>query len=186
MNEPAYQPYFCEENAWKLCASRLAEEGSDPEEWAVVFISNRQRACPLWHQAAAPDPRQPVLWDYHVVVLHRLERGFDIWDLDTTLGFPIAAEVWWSATFEGLSDFPEPFHPSFRVIPADEYLETFSSDRSHMRGGEGWKQPPPEWPAIFQPERGMNLERFIDTTRPGPGRVLTASAFRELYAARPE
>ena len=36
----------------------------------------------------------------------------------------------------------------FRVIPAAEYLATFSSDRSHMLVDGVWMSPPPEYPPI--------------------------------------
>lgn len=37
----------------------------------------------------------------------------------------------------------------FRVIPAEEFLQTFASDRSHMLTPEGhWMSPPPTYPPI--------------------------------------
>lgn len=37
----------------------------------------------------------------------------------------------------------------FRVIPAEEFLQTFASDRSHMLTPEGqWMSPPPIYPPI--------------------------------------
>ena len=37
----------------------------------------------------------------------------------------------------------------FRVIPANVFLDTFASDRSHMLDAEGkWLKPPPSYPCI--------------------------------------
>ncbi len=37
----------------------------------------------------------------------------------------------------------------FRVIPAEVFLATFASDRSHMKNEDGsWMQPPPSYPCI--------------------------------------
>lgn len=43
----------------------------------------------------------------------------------------------------------ELFFRFFRVIPAESYLETFSSDRRHMRRPDGsWIKPPPQYEPI--------------------------------------
>lgn len=52
---------------------------------------------------------------------------------------------------EGRRTIPNHFRPKFRVVPANEYLRWFASDRSHMRredGGGGWSSPPPNWEVI--------------------------------------
>jgi hypothetical protein len=37
----------------------------------------------------------------------------------------------------------------FRVIPANEFLKEFASDRRHMKRPDGtWIKPPPNYPAI--------------------------------------
>lgn len=41
------------------------------------------------------------------------------------------------------------FNRFFRVIPAEQYLAEFSSDRRHMRRPDGtWIKPPPPYPPI--------------------------------------
>lgn len=162
-----YTPYYCEENIWWLCQDpRLA--GARRE---VVFISNAQRACALFHQRAAAAPDGPVLWDYHVVLAVEGERGFEVWDLDCTLGAPLAAVAWLEATFGPVVALPALVHPRFRVVDAETYVASFSSDREHMRSPEGgWHAPPPEWPRVLRGE--PNLDRFIDLERPFLGEVL--------------
>jgi len=57
----------------------------------------------------------------------------------------------------------------FRVIPADDYLDFFVSDRSHMIDQTKayppvYKQAPPPWPTIIGPKAGdceMNAHQYI-------------------------
>jgi hypothetical protein len=45
----------------------------------------------------------------------------------------------------------------FRVIPADEFLSTFASDRSHMLDEDGkWLKTPPSYPCLQT--KGIFLE----------------------------
>jgi hypothetical protein len=177
---PRHCPYYCEENIWWLAGdSRLA--GQEPH---VIFISNPARSVALWHQRAAPSPDQPVIWDYHVILLARAgsptSSDWLAWDLDSKLSAPTPVGEYLRRTFMGGHLVSEPFRPSFRLLPATLYRREFHSDRSHMRSGEGWSQPPPPWPPILgrlegtysgvqdlagrDPGGTPNLARFIDTT----------------------
>ena len=93
-----YQAYYCEENIWRLCQQpQLQVHKSE-----VVFISNPRRTCALWYQRAAPYPTEPVVWDYHVILLTQTpDNIWQVWDLDTLLGCPLQAEDYFSMTFGG-------------------------------------------------------------------------------------
>lgn len=147
-------PYWCEENAWHLCA-----EPRVGRDVAVVVISNPRRSVALWHQRAAAEPTAPVVWDYHVVVAGRDDDdAVRIWDLDTTLGFPSAAGEYLTRTFH--PSVPSPLQPRFRLIDRVRWRAEFASDRRHMRGADGrWHQPPPPWPPIGH---GHNLDVVLD------------------------
>jgi len=149
----AYQPYYCEENIWHLCRDpRFAGR-----ECQVLFISNLQQSVAIWSARLAP-PDEPVIWDYHVVLLCR-EGDWQIWDLDTRLAQPCAADAFLRASFRACHPRLKPL---FRLIEADRYQDQFSSDRSHMRlAGGGFRQPPPPWPPIFDGVQNR-LEGFID------------------------
>ncbi|GEM_PF-472462 len=164
-----YQPFFCEENAWWLCAEPALGDGPR----AVLFVSSARGACPLAAQRAVP-PGMLCWWDYHVVVLDALAR---IWDLDTRLGLPVSAADWLHQTFPSIERLPADLMPWFRLVPAAAYRAQFASDRSHMRtAGGGWCQPPPAWPPIGA---GMNLAHYQSLAPNGPGEILS---WRELLA----
>lgn len=73
----------------------------------AVFISNPDRRCVLFHQKAAPEDRNYVVWDYHVVaatVDHASDDSvtMQIWDLDSTLGTPVMFEGKFGFAFASL------------------------------------------------------------------------------------
>jgi len=152
-----YQPYYCEENIWNLCQ---APELSSFQRY-VVFVSNPSKCCALWFQKASRTREEPVVWDYHVILLCKQEHWM-IWDLDTTLHFPIPLSNYLEATFWGTPMIPEVYSPWFRVIEADIFLKTFSSDRSHMLNEKGeFIQEPPKWPLCQAQPNEMNLMQFV-------------------------
>lgn len=175
---PHYQPFYCEENIWQLCADR-----GFAEDAFVVFISNEGRTCALWSQRATRAPGAPVVWDYHVILVDASQTPAQVWDLDSLAGATVPFETWWQATFPFMDALPGRFRPRFRVIPAEVYLDTFSSDRSHMRDADGeWQAPPPEWEPIWRPEEGMNLARFIDMSDGFVGQLHDPDAFFRRFS----
>jgi len=158
-----YTPYYCEENIWQL-AGHPRFEGSPG---LVVLISGRGE-CAFWRQRAAGSPTAPVWWDYHVVLL--IDDGaWRVWDLDTTLGLPVDAKRYFSATFLSGGEAVEDCRAVFRVVDKKDYRREFCSDRSHMRTVDGgWLAPPPEWPAIVR-EAGIPLATWLDMRRTEPG-----------------
>lgn len=176
--ELSYQPYFCEENIWKLC-----EGGAlDRDRSFAVVISNAEGAVPLWSQREAPAPDRPVFWDYHAVAVERDAEGVRVWDFDSELEIPVGFDIWVRESFPAVDRLPRRYSPRFRVVPAQEYLDLFSSDRSHMKDEEGdWREPPPDWPAIYDPDRGMNLDRFVDMQGDFAGEVCTLSELCERF-----
>lgn len=150
-----YAPFYCEENVWWL-----AEEprfAGQPTE--VVFVSNARRTVAVWGQRAARGPGEPVVWDYHVVLATRGERGVEVWDLDSAIGTPLRAADWLDASFDPRA--APRFAPRFRVVDASTFVARFASDRRHMRTpAGGWRVPPPSWPVIG--DGAHNLEAWVD------------------------
>lgn len=165
-----HQPFYCEENVHRLAQ----RHDLVPHPSEVVFITNTRRQVACWHQRAA-EPDEPLVWDYHVVLLEHHPEGPRIWDLDTRLPCPLPAHLWVDATFNDPAIVRVPFHPRFRVVATDEFLAAFATDRSHMRTTSGrFRKPPPPWDPPGAP--AMNLESFVDLNQ-GPGRVFDRSGF---------
>jgi hypothetical protein len=162
-------PFYCEENVYHLASAPLLTARSRE----VVFISNARRACAVWHQRAARRPTWPILWDYHVVLL--CARPWEVWDLDSTLGFPCPAVHYLERSFR--REAGEDLAPRFRVVDADLYLERFASDRSHMRARDGsYAKDPPPWRPIGAPGAPSNLASFVDMRSPFLGEVMDLRA----------
>ena len=160
----AYQQFYCEENAYHLCMHPLLAE----REPAAVFIRGAGDACVMWHQRAG-EPGEPVLWDYHVVVLTK--QPWEVWDLDSRLGWPVPAWVYLQRSFRPRLTLPPGLAPRFRVVEAATLAATFVSDRSHMRGPDGTPhKPPPPWPEIGAGT--STLARFLALEDPIAGEEL--------------
>jgi len=167
-----YTPFYCEENIWHLAQ----EECFRGQETYAVLISGKGPYRRLWFQGNAKQPDLPVLWDYHAILLS-YRKGWWVWDLDTTLGLPVSADTYFARTFLRSNLDAKDADVILRLIQADEYVERFSSDRSHMKLPSGaWAAPPPEWPMI-QNERESNLLDWLDISKVGPGQVLTLAEF---------
>lgn len=165
-----HQPYFCEENVWQLLRSPEL-----PPPRAAVFVSNATRTVAMWGQRAAA--RDPLVWDYHVVLL--LPTHGLVVDLDDREQAAWPVRAWLAHAFRG--DVAAEFAPRFRVVDGPEFVATFSSDRSHMLDARGEPQRPfPAWPAPFAPARGMNLMRFVDVADPIAGVVVDAAGLLRI------
>ncbi|KAM3725956.1 Protein N-terminal glutamine amidohydrolase [Dirofilaria immitis] len=155
-----YTPMYCEENIWKLC-KKISVLPGELNCCSAVFISNKNGMVPLWKQRmAAAKGRDYVIWDYHVILLYSKLNSALIYDFDTTLTFPCDARIYWTETFR--LKLNANYDRYFRVINGSDYLQHFSSNRSHMLEANGnYKAPVPSWPTIYHPDIGNNLHSFI-------------------------
>ena len=114
----------------------------------------------------------PVFWDYHAILLS-YRKGWWVWDLDTTLGLPVDVDNYFNRTFLRSNLEAKDTDVILRLIPGEEYVKTFSSDRSHMKLSSGaWAAPPPESPMINN-EIKPNLLDWLDMSKADPGQVVT-------------
>ncbi|GAX80286.1 hypothetical protein CEUSTIGMA_g7724.t1 [Chlamydomonas eustigma] len=143
----------------------------------VVFISNENKQVPLWFQASG-DPEQDglVVWDYHVIMIQDLsdfkgEGTFQdsssealVWDLDSTLTFPTPFGQYAEKALKAGEEINAAFTKLYRVISGAVYLDSFASDRGHMRNSSGeWMSPPPSYPPIVAKDGCVNnIHRFWD------------------------
>ncbi|KAF8162949.1 N-terminal glutamine amidase-domain-containing protein [Crassisporium funariophilum] len=141
-----YTSYWCEENIYLLCQTYLRDQ-LVIESWEifVIFISNAKKTVALWHQKASRLEGDPVVWDYHVILMLRPKPGcvdsahaefgvpeIESWvyDFDTCLPMPCPWKDYLSTTFP--PSLSHEYESRFRVIPGDVFLQEFASDRSHM------------------------------------------------------
>ena len=124
-----YTPLFCEENIWHLIKT-LINKGINAKAIKVVFITNKHKRIAIFNQQSA-EHNQPVIWDYHVILITNIEQSRYIFDFDTRQPFPDDIGNYFQ------NSFPDNIHSDyishFRIIPADLYLKKFSSDRNHMK-----------------------------------------------------
>ena len=174
-----YTPFYCEENIWQLCHHM---EFAGKPGW-VVFISNPARKCAIWHAKLAGDSHQPVIWDYHVILMTKSPH-LRVWDFDTRLGFPISAPCYFNYSFR--ENAPKQLQPRFKLVQVSRFIEEFSSDRGHMRGLRGeWLASPPDWPFIGQ-GRPSNLLEYADMSQDFGGRRFTLPGLRQFLKLKPD
>lgn len=171
---PEYVPYYCEENIWRLLR-RPRFVGRDVH--ALFIFGASGRVAVFGQRAGDPQYGGLALWDYHVVCLDRERKT--VLDYDSAegaaCGFEIPAGRYFDAAFGPLRRAdPEAagYFPLFRVVPRDEFIERFDSDRSHMLIGVGsYSAPPPPWPHPRCPEsaRALRLSGLIDPAASFPG-----------------
>ncbi|XP_038246753.1 protein N-terminal glutamine amidohydrolase isoform X6 [Dermochelys coriacea] len=178
-----YTSCYCEENVWKLCEYIRSYDQYPLEEFYAVFISNERRMIPLWKQRSGCGD-EPVVWDYHVILLHVSsgDQNF-IYDLDTVLPFPCPFDTYTEEAFKSDDIILPGFRRKIRLIRADLYLKTFASDRSHMKDANGhWQKPPPSYPCIETADSKMNLDDFINMNpKVGRGSVFLLPDFVDRF-----
>lgn len=160
-----YTAFFCEENIWWLCHS-LITEGIGPEQLSVVFISNPNQQVAVFNQLnCAPD--RAMTWDYHVVLLRKIEDHSLIYDFDSRCEFPVDLNTYLSLSFADQELIKPEYRAQFRLIDAKSFLERFSSDRSHMIGEIETSRFPDYQPIVSQSsDTAISLQQYFDFTKP--------------------
>jgi len=161
MDFKKYTAFFCEENIWQLTESIPTELLGN---FNVLFLTNESKSIAVMNQKAAQG-QSHIIWDYHVI-LHDTKQKV-IYDFDSTLGMTTDEEEYFYGTFGNQNALQNNFRTKILAIPAKEYLQDFSSDRSHMIDETGKKVSPfPSWPKILQGtcldlSMLMNLDKTI-------------------------
>jgi protein N-terminal glutamine amidohydrolase len=172
-----YTKNYCEENVWHLC--RHPEIKS--LENKVLIISNESKNCPFWNHNST-DNRSPVWWDYHVVLLVLEQGNWMVYDFDSTLGFPVDLGTYLQQTFGEITSLNAENRPFFKIFSGYIFTDTFYSDRSHMKDGEGnWIFMPPSWPIV---EHGNTQKLEMDEIMNfSPSSAQKITSIDELKAA---
>ncbi|RUS73629.1 hypothetical protein EGW08_018602 [Elysia chlorotica] len=182
-----YTACYCEENVWKL-AAHVKEKCSlrESSKCYCVFISNKSKKIPLWQQRASRDADRLVVWDYHVIFVYHESKESLVFDLDTELSFPCTLKEYANACIGDERTLKEEYRRMFRVVPVEEFLNTFASDRSHMINEKGeWLAPPPSYPPISCRNSSNNIEEFISMSPDFKhGQVFNLIAFLEMFQVK--
>ncbi|MFN3999101.1 hypothetical protein [Algoriphagus sp.] len=144
IKEFKYSANFCEENIWHLCQNPALESFSKK----VLIVSNSSKYCPFRFQKSINN-YEIVWWNYHVILLASNEHLSLIYDFDSTLPVPLSGMEYMQKTFEKHENWTAENMPCFKAIDSCDYLNSFVSDRNHMRDSSGnWLSEPPIWPEI--------------------------------------
>ena len=144
-NKADYCPFYCEENVWQL-AKAMSGPDRLPLSGFVLFFVNAGSFIAMKNQVGFEEG-SIGLWDYHVVLLDAENQL--IYDLDSRLGCPVSANLYFAQTFPNQDGLTVGVRAMVRSIPIQEYVNRFSSDRSHMVDDGVAREPFPEWPAIL-------------------------------------
>lgn len=104
-----------------------------------------------------------MIWDYHVILIRDMRPGPLVYDQDSVLSFPCPFSEYWEDGIRSDASMRPDFVRNFRLVAAADFLQSFASDRSHMRNpvDGSWLKPPPQYPCIQTPNSSNNLPSFI-------------------------
>ncbi|ETO23247.1 hypothetical protein RFI_13936, partial [Reticulomyxa filosa] len=148
---------------------------------------------PIWNSKSSSNSLNPIIWDYHVIGLYLHPSNWSesvILDVDSRLSFPCKVGTFVEGSFQPQlvesQPIPKKWKHQFRCIPAQQYLNTFYSDRSHMldlrdKTKKTYLSTPPTYPCILLEgmKNGTNLmKEFVDMkNRNGIGFVTDLDGF---------
>ncbi|OVA00849.1 Protein N-terminal glutamine amidohydrolase [Macleaya cordata] len=162
-----HTPSYCEENVYRLCKKlmTIGVADADGKDLFVVFISNKNKQVPLWHQKASKRGDGLTLWDYHVICVQQNgeDNTHQVWDLDSSLPFPSPLTHYVSEAIRPSFQLYHGYQRLFRVVHAPNFLRFFATDRRHMKDSVGnWiSQPPPFEPVVAEDGTVHNLDEYI-------------------------
>ena len=173
-----YTKNYCEENIWHLC-QHLEIKSLDKR---VLIISNESKNCPFWNHHSTEN-RTPIWWDYHVVLLVLDQGNWVVYDLDSTLGFPVDLGKYLHQTFGEIASLKPENRPFFKTFSGNTFMETFYSDRSHMKDGDGnWIFTPPSWPIVEQGNtHKLEMEEIMNFSDSSFQKIISIEELKAAY-----
>ncbi|CAH8480993.1 unnamed protein product [Schistosoma guineensis] len=189
-----YTPSYCEENVYKLL--EYLREFGNLQCGYVVFLSNVNKSIGLFAQVKGdPQIDHFIIWDYHVFLIYDDMSNYWVYDFDSLLPFPTPFVQYLTHGLRQNTVLPEELHRSYRVIHGVDYLNHFSSDRSHMQREDGsWIAPPPTYECIrgqsssllhtlpFYWDMTSNIVEDLSLTGSVYGTVLSESEFFKKFS----
>ncbi|WP_332910706.1 hypothetical protein [Algoriphagus boritolerans] len=147
----------------------------------MLIVSNSSSYCPFrFHKSI--NNHEIVWWNYHVILLASQEGSTLVYDFDSSLPVPTSGMEYMELTFGGIEDLNPEQSPCFKAIDARDYLNSFVSDRSHMKDSEGnWLSNPPNWPLIGK-NGDLPLPALMDFTQSSSERIFSLGEMMALVA----
>nr|AAP06335.1 similar to GenBank Accession Number AY060439 CG8253 gene product in Drosophila melanogaster [Schistosoma japonicum] len=134
----------------------------------VIFVSNMNKSVGLFAQIKGDSQMDHfVIWDYHVFIIYNTMSGYLVYDFDSLLPFPSPFDYYFAHGLRQNDILPERLRRFYRVIHGTDYVNHFSSDRSHMQRQDGsWIAPPPSYGCIcgHNSSSSHNLPFYLDMT----------------------
>lgn len=151
----------------------------------AVFISNENKTIPIWYQSTSENIRTPVVWDYHVIAIHKSANNNKsyVYDLDTLLDFPVDFKTYYQKALIVLPGIMKKYERMYRVVPARDYLENFASDRSHMidKNTGNYIAEPPKYECIKCKNSDNNLHEYTTMNQTSQHGILMSESQFENY-----
>ena len=95
-----------------------------------------------------------------------------IYDFDSTLPVPLSGKEYLQKTFLSNENWKKNDLPAFKLIDANDFINSFVSDRSHMIDADGnWLSIPPKWPLIGKDGGVLSLPELLDFTLTSKERI---------------
>ncbi|KAI1293615.1 Protein N-terminal glutamine amidohydrolase [Halotydeus destructor] len=181
-----YTSCYCEENVWKLCEYIKNKDRELLPSCYAVFISNDAKQVPIWMQRSGQlSDDHLCVWDYHVIMVHKFGECSFAYDFDTVLNYPSRFDTYFHHALK--SDdilIDEKYYRKYRVVNAEQFISTFSSDRSHMRRADGsWTKEPPGYECIRNGDCLHNLDSFTTMSQESfpVGQVMDSNDFYDFF-----
>ena len=192
-NKCIYTSSYCEENIYFLCDyfAKLKNQCKDDESLQkskafAVFITNWEKKTWIKYQKIGnPLNQNLVIWDYHVIFIHKIGKDSYVYDFDSILDFPLKFNEYFEKALK--FEIKGKKQTYYRICEYDGFLSEFASDRSHMlvdKVKEIYLSLPPDYPCIKN-ELGelMNLPKYLDLNEKDKkyGLILDENLFYKFF-----
>lgn len=177
IKEFSYSANFCEENIWHLCQNHELEGFTKK----VLIVSNPTKNCPFRFQKSI-NGDEVVWWNYHVIMLASTSDSSLVYDFDSTLPVPISAKEYFEMTFDRKDHFKPDDLPLFKSIDSSLYINSFFSDRSHMKDTNGnWLSSPPNWQIIGK-NKDLPLFKLQDFSSSSEQKIYSLEEMEAIFS----
>ncbi|KAI6649353.1 Protein N-terminal glutamine amidohydrolase isoform X1 [Oopsacas minuta] len=182
-----YTKFYCEENIWKL-AEHISNKCTDFSKCYVIISSNDKKKVPFFHHKTGKAENMYMqIWDYHLIIIWKESKEqIVVYDLDTNLPFPMVFDQYKQLHLQPdiMNRMTADFQRSYRILKAQDFLNYFASDRSHMIESNGsYYAPPPPHDPIRTEHSTHTLDELVAMKKnTAPGHVCDEESFIKIFS----